>query len=133
MRETRSPESARNGRNCQRTENELDRFSYPLSVEKLSAGWKKCGYELSVGIGIAQGYATMGIIGFESCGDYGAIGIVTDLSARLCAVAKPGQTLVGRRVLSAIESEIEAKSLGEMILKGFAKPVSAFNLVPLRN
>jgi class 3 adenylate cyclase/CheY-like chemotaxis protein len=101
------------------------------SFAKLSASWKKRGYDLHMGIGIAQGYATIGIIGFEGRSDYGAIGIVTNLSARLCAEAKPGQTLVGSRVLAAIEDLAQAESLGEMNLKGFAKPISVHNLIRL--
>jgi adenylate cyclase len=103
------------------------------SFAKLSASWKKRGYDLQMGIGIAQGYATIGIIGFEGRSDYGAIGIVTNLAARLCAEAKAGQTLVGRRVLAAIEDVAQAESLGEMNLKGFAKPVSVHNLIRLQD
>jgi adenylate cyclase len=97
------------------------------------ANWKKRGYDLGMGIGIAQGYATIGIIGFEGRNDYSAIGTVTNLSARLCGEAKHGQTLVGSRVLAAIESEVETESLGEMNLKGFGKPVSVHNVIRLRN
>jgi class 3 adenylate cyclase/CheY-like chemotaxis protein len=102
------------------------------SFENLSTRWQKRGYNLNMGIGIAQGYATLGMIGFEGRFDYGAIGTVTNLAARLCAEAKAGQTLVGRRVLSEIESLADAESLGEVALKGFARPVSMFNIMRLR-
>jgi len=102
------------------------------SFVNLSATWKKRGYDLNMGIGIAQGYATLGVIGFEGRSDYAAIGIVTNLSARLCAEAKAGQTLVGRRVLAGVESLVDAEPLGEVTLKGFARPVSAFNIVQMR-
>jgi CheY-like chemotaxis protein len=101
------------------------------SFESLSTRWQKRGYNLSMGIGIAQGYATLGMIGFEGRFDYGAIGTVTNLAARLCAEAKAGQTLVGRRVLSEIEPLVDAESLGEVVLKGFARPVSMYNVVRL--
>jgi len=102
------------------------------SFANLSAIWKKRGYDLNMGIGIAQGYATLGIIGFEGRSDYGAIGIVTNLAARLCSEAKAGQTLVGRRVLGGIDTLVESESLGEYTLKGFVKPVSVFNIFRLR-
>jgi adenylate cyclase len=102
------------------------------SFATLSSSWKKRGYDLNMGIGIAQGYATLGIIGFEGRSDYGAIGVVTNLAARLCGEAKAGQTLVGRRVLGGIEALVEAESLGEVTLKGFMRPVSVFNIVRLR-
>src|SRR5262249_5844406 len=69
----------------------------------LTKTWLKRGYALSMGVGIAQGYATIGAIGFEGRRDYGAIGIVTNLAARLCAEAGEGQILVSRRVQGAIE------------------------------
>jgi class 3 adenylate cyclase len=98
----------------------------------LSVNWKKRGYELQMGIGIAQGYATIGAIGFEGRQDYGAIGTVTNLAARLCGEAKAGQILAGRRVLANVESMVNAEPMGELILKGFARPVTAFNIMGLR-
>ena len=40
----------------------------------LANGWHERGYDLAMGIGIAQGYATIGAIGFEGRRDYGAMG-----------------------------------------------------------
>jgi adenylate cyclase len=97
-------------------------------VETLADRWRKLGFDLHFGIGIAQGYATLGAIGFEGRWDYGAIGTVTNLAARLCGEAKPGQILVSRRLYAAVESLIDAEPLGELTLKGFAKPVTAFNV-----
>jgi class 3 adenylate cyclase len=102
------------------------------SFVNLSANWKKRGYDLSMGIGIAQGYAALGIIGFEGRRDYGAIGSVTNLAARLCAEAKAGQTLVARRVLADVEYLVDTEFMGEIALKGFANAVSVFNLTRLR-
>ena len=96
--------------------------------EPLSADWRRHGHDLGIGIGIARGYATIGAIGFERRFDYAAIGNVTNLAARLCADAKPGQILVCRRVLSAVESAVDVESLGALALKGFQKPVPAFQI-----
>ena len=95
--------------------------------------WQKQGYDLGFGIGVAQGYATIGAIGFEGRWDYGAIGNVTNLAARLCAEATPGQILVSRRVLATVEGLLDAEPVGEITLKGFLKPVSTFNVLRLKN
>ena len=79
----------------------------------------------SLGVGIAQGYATIGAIGFEGRWDYGAIGTVTNLAARLCGEAKGGQILVSRRVASSAEALVDAEPVGALTLKGFARPVPA--------
>ncbi len=101
-------------------------------VAALTARWRKLGYELDFGVGIAQGYATIGAIGFEGRWDYGAIGTVTNLAARLCGEARPGQILVSRRVLAAVEELVETEPVGELGLKGFLKPLPAFDVVGLR-
>jgi adenylate cyclase len=97
-------------------------------VAALAVGWQRRGFDLHLGVGIAQGYATLGAIGFEGRWDYGAIGTVTNLAARLCAEAGPGQILVPRRVLGAVESLVDCEPVGELALRGFLKPVSAFNI-----
>lgn len=99
---------------------------------ELTAKWGKLGFELGLGIGIAQGYATIGAIGFEGRWDYGAVGTVTNLAFRLCSEAQPGQIVVARRVLAAVEAEVSAESIGELALHGFLKPVAAFNIRGLR-
>jgi class 3 adenylate cyclase len=98
----------------------------------LNTGWKRRGYDLNMGIGIAQGYATLGAIGFEGRQDYGAIGRVTNLAARLCGEAKAGQILVARKAFASIESLVYAEVVGEHVLKGFAQPVVTFNVTDLR-
>jgi adenylate cyclase len=100
---------------------------------KLATAWKKRGYNLNIGIGIAQGYATLGAIGFEGRLDYGAIGTVCSLAARLCAQAQGGQTLVAQRVLASTEHLVEVEAVGELALKGFHRPVPAFNIRKLRS
>ena len=95
--------------------------------------WRKQGHDLGFGIGVAQGYATIGAIGFEGRWDYGAIGNVTNLAARLCAEAKPGQILVSRRILATVEGLVDAEPVGEITLKGFFKPVAIFNVLRLKD
>jgi adenylate cyclase len=101
-------------------------------VGKLVEKWRKFDYQLDLGIGIAQGYATIGAIGFEGRWDYGAIGSVTNLAARLCSEAQPNQILISRRVLATIEDLLEVEPAGELTLKGFQRPVPAFNVKALR-
>jgi len=98
-------------------------------VETLTGRWRKLGFDLHVGIGIAQGYATLGAIGFEGRWDYGAIGTVTNLAARLCGEARGGQILISRRLHTGIEPLVEVEPLGELTLRGFARPVTAFNVL----
>jgi adenylate cyclase len=101
-------------------------------VTELIVKWRKLGYELDLGIGIAQGFATIGGIGFEGRWDYGAIGTVTNLAARLCGEAKPGQILVSQKLLGAVEELIEVEPIGELVLKGFHRPVTAYNVLRLK-
>ncbi len=92
----------------------------------LGAEWHKRGYDLGLGCGIAQGYATLGQIGFEGRWDYAAIGSVTNLAARLCSEARGGQVLVDRKIMAKVDSLVDAEPLGPLTLKGFAQPVPAF-------
>ena len=101
-------------------------------LAELLVKWRKRGFELDFGAGIAQGYATIGAVGFEGRLDYGAIGTVTNLSARLCGEAKPGQILITKRVLASVEELLEAEPVGELQLKGLLRPVPAFNIVRLK-
>jgi class 3 adenylate cyclase len=101
-------------------------------LTELTAKWRKRGFDLGFGAGIAQGYATIGAVGFEGRWDYGAIGNVTNLAARLCGEARPGQILIAQRVLASVEDLVEVEPVGELELKGMSKAVSAFNLVGLK-
>jgi adenylate cyclase len=102
------------------------------SVGTLAVRWQKRGYDLNIGVGIAQGYATIGAIGFEGRLDYGAIGTVTNLAARLCGEARAGQILVSQRFLGTVEDLVEVEPVGELTLKGFLRPVTTFNVLRLR-
>jgi len=100
-------------------------------VDSLARLWADRGHEIGFGVGIAQGYATLGRIGFEGRFDYTAMGTVTNLAARLCAEAKPGQILVTRRVAGAIDSIAALEPLGDIALKGLRRPVAVLNVIAL--
>ena len=100
-------------------------------VDELAEGWSRRGHDLGFGIGIAQGYATLGRIGFEGRFDYAAIGSVTNLAARLCAAAAAGQILVAQRVFTATEGLASGEPVGELDLKGFSRPVRTFAVTGL--
>lgn len=101
-------------------------------VVQLSRDWSRRGFDLGLGIGIAQGYATIGAIGFEGRFDYGAIGTVTNLAARLCAEAAAGQILVNRRVLAGLENLLDFETTGDLCLRGFSRPVAAASIAGLK-
>jgi adenylate cyclase len=102
-------------------------------VGELTGTWRKRGHQLDFGVGIAQGYATLGKIGFEGRFDYAAIGPVTNLAARLCGEAAGGQILISQRVYAAVEALAVADQVGELLLKGFVKPVPAYNVWALKD
>ena len=95
----------------------------------LSAGWRKRGYELGLGVGIAVGYATLGRIGFEGRYDYGAIGNVVILASRLSSQAAANQILLSQRAAGMIEELVEVESVGELEIKGLSRPVAAANVL----
>ncbi len=100
-------------------------------ARQLDVGWRKRGHDLGMGIGIAQGYATIGAIGFEGRLDYGAIGTVTNLAARLCGEASATEILVSQRVAGAVEGLASLETMGPLTLKGFARPVPVFRVLGL--
>jgi class 3 adenylate cyclase len=98
-------------------------------LSELRAGWRRRGWDLDLGVGIARGDATLGAIGFEGRWDYSAIGPVTNLAARLCGEAKSDQILISRRFLTTLERPVECEPVGELTLKGFQRSVTAFNVI----
>jgi signal transduction histidine kinase/class 3 adenylate cyclase len=100
-------------------------------VAALQAQWSKRGFDLGIGIGIATGYATLGVIGFEERKDYAAIGPVTNLAARLCQEAKDGQILASGRFLELVEALVRTEPLGDLSLKGFRRRVSVHNIIEM--
>ena len=100
-------------------------------IGDVAQGWRKRGHALGFGVGIAQGYATLGRVGFEGRYDYAAIGTVTNLAARLCDAARDGQILVSERVHAAVEEIVAAEELAALDLKGFSRAVTPRNVVGL--
>lgn len=103
------------------------------AVADLTARWRRRGHDLDFGVGIAVGYATCGRIGFEGRFDYGAIGTVTNLAARLCGEARPGQILASQRVYTSVEGMVQAEPVGALTLKGFVRPIPAFNILDIHS
>jgi class 3 adenylate cyclase len=101
-------------------------------VAELVVKWRKYGHELGFGVGIAHGYATLGPIGFEGRLDYGAVGTVVNLAARLCAEARSGQILIDPKVHTTIETLADLEPAGELVLKGIHRPVATFNVLAVR-
>jgi class 3 adenylate cyclase len=102
------------------------------ALATLSAGWLKRGHQLGFGVGIAAGYATIGTIGFEQRQNYGAVGPVCNLAARLCSEAKDKQIFVAPRILAKVEAQIDVEPVGELSLKGFHRPIPAYNVLGVR-
>ena len=98
----------------------------------LSAAWRKRGYELGLGIGIAAGFATLGRIGFEGRYDYAAIGNAVILASRLSGAATAGQILVSQRVFAAIEDVVDAEPVEGLELKGFSHAMTAHAVASVR-
>jgi adenylate cyclase len=102
-------------------------------MAELTPRWRKRGFELDVGAGIAFGYATCGEVGFEGRSDYAAIGSVTNLSSRLADEASAGQILVTQRLYAEVEEHVVVEPVGEFALKGFHRPIVAFDVLAVRS
>ena len=101
-------------------------------LAELAHAWRRRGTELALGVGVEAGYATLGRIGFEGRYDYGALGPVTNLASRLSTRATAGQILIGQRVFAAVEEMVETTPAGNLDLKGFGRPVAAYEVLGLR-
>jgi class 3 adenylate cyclase len=99
------------------------------ALAQLMQKWRRLGHEISFGIGIEHGFATLGTIGFEGRFDYAAIGTVSNVASRLCDEAKPGQILISPRVLMNVEHAVKVEPVGEFELKGIRRPLAAYNVV----
>lgn len=99
-----------------------------MAAEVVTA-WRRRGHTIGFGVGIAQGYATLGQIGFAERMDYTAIGTVTNLAARLCDEAKNGQILVAQRVAAAVEGMVSLEEIGDLSLKGLSQPIAVYNIL----
>jgi class 3 adenylate cyclase len=103
------------------------------SVGKLSESWRSRGHVLGFGIGIALGYATLGQVGFDRRLEYAAVGSVTNLASRLCDEAKAGQIVISQRAFGIVEQWVHAAPIGELKLKGFNRPMPAFEILAWRD
>jgi adenylate cyclase len=101
-------------------------------VDELAKQWARVGHVLGFGIGIASGYATLGQVGFEHRREYTAIGSVINLASRLCGEAKAGQIVISQRAFSAVEQSVGASHIGQLSLKGFNRPIDAYEIVSWR-
>jgi adenylate cyclase len=99
---------------------------------ELNERWQKRGHDLGMGMGIAQGFATLGRIGFEGRFDYAAIGTVTNLAARLSDEARDRQILINQRIYAEVGDLVEVEPIGELILKGLHRPVAVYNVLGLK-
>jgi adenylate cyclase len=97
-------------------------------VQELADRWQRRGHDLAFGVGIAQGYATLGRMGYTGRFDYASIGSVTNLAARLCAEAGPWQILVTQRVNAATEDLVVSRLIGDVSLRGFSRPIRTFDV-----
>lgn len=99
------------------------------AIGTLTEKWRRLGHDIGFGIGISNGFATLGTIGFEGRFDYAAVGTVSNIASRLCDEAKPGQILISPRVLMAVEDTMKVEPVGELTLKGIRRPMTAYNVV----
>jgi class 3 adenylate cyclase len=97
----------------------------------LASGWRRRGYELNLGIGIALGYATVGRVGYEGHYQYNAIGNAVILASRLSAEARGGEILITQRLYAAVEGRITVDPAREVTVKGFTRPIPVYNVVAL--
>jgi adenylate cyclase len=102
-------------------------------VGSLARQWARKGHSLGFGIGIASGYATLGQIGFEHRREYTAIGSAINLAARLCGEARADQIVIDQRAFSVVEPWLEAAQIGALSLKGFNRPVPAYEILSWRD
>ena len=102
------------------------------AVAELAVKWSRAGHEIGFGIGIAHGYATLGTVGYEGQFQYSVTGKVANLASRLCDHAKNGQILIDGNVFNAVETRADAEFTEELSLKGFSRPVKAFNVRNLK-
>jgi adenylate cyclase len=117
-------------------DHELQAVRFALAAQQqfaqLAEVWRKRGTQLGLGIGLEAGYATIGRIGFEGRYDYGVLGPVANVASRLSARAAAGQILTGQRLHAAVEDVVDSAPAGDLELKGFARPVPAYEVRGLR-
>jgi class 3 adenylate cyclase len=100
-------------------------------VAALGMEWRRRGHAIGFGVGIAQGYATLGRVGFKDHVEYTAMGTVTNLAARLCEAALDGQVLISQRVAAAVDRAVSLEEIGDLSLKGLTRPGAVYQVVGL--
>jgi class 3 adenylate cyclase len=103
------------------------------TFERIREPWLKLGHPIGLGLGIASGYATLGLVGFQGRTDYTAIGGVVNVAARLCDRARDGQILIGQRAYNDVESLLDAEPLGAFELKGVRNKVETYSVLGLKD
>jgi len=98
----------------------------------IEQAWERRGHKVALGVGIAQGEATLGVIGFEQRWEYAAIGAIPNLAARLCGHAKGGEILIDALTYAAVSDVADADAVGPVQLRGFTQPIPAFRLRRLK-
>ena len=98
----------------------------------IAEAWEKLGHQVGLGIGISQGEATLGVIGFEQRWEYAAIGNVPNLAARLCGQAGAGEIVLDAQTEQDVAHLADTESVGPLSLRGFQHPVAAFRLRALK-
>ncbi|RPH35280.1 MAG: GAF domain-containing protein [Chloroflexi bacterium] len=99
----------------------------------LAAAWRKRGYELGLGMGLAVGFATLGRIGFEGRYDYAGVGVVINLASRLSSAAAADEVLINQKLYAMVEDEVEAEPVEALELKGFSHAVTAYRVTGLKS
>jgi class 3 adenylate cyclase len=102
------------------------------AVARLTVAWRRRGWRIGFGIGAAQGFATLGRIGFEGRFDYSAIGTIINTAARLCEAANDGQILVTSRIAASVADDVETHEIGPVTFRGISRPLTVFNVTRLR-
>ncbi len=108
-------------------------FELQQAFVPIAQAWKQKGHAVALGVGVAQGEATLGVIGFEQRWEYAAIGAVPNLAARLCGQARGGEILIDAVTYADVSDVAEAEPAGPLQLRGFTQPIPAFRLVRLKN
>ncbi|HEY4638266.1 MAG TPA: adenylate/guanylate cyclase domain-containing protein, partial [Burkholderiales bacterium] len=107
-------------------------FDLQQAFLPIAQAWLQRGHTVALGVGIAQGEATLGVIGFEQRWEYAAIGAIPNLAARLCGQAKGGEILIDAVTYANVSDVAEAEAIGPQALRGFTQPIPAFRLLRLK-
>jgi class 3 adenylate cyclase len=103
------------------------------AFNRIREPWRKLGHPIGLGLGIASGYATLGLVGFQGRTDYTAIGGAVNLAARLCDKAVDGQILLSQRAYVDVESLVDAELLGTFELKGVRNQVETYSVLGFKD